>query len=72
MAKRCCLRILWRFLILIYDGNLDEAWTKVDAGRQVIDKLLNDGKVAYGINTGFGLFSNVMSQMSNSSSCKKI
>ena len=36
-----------------------EAWKKVDDGRLVIDNILKEGTVAYGINTGFGLFSNV-------------
>jgi len=36
-----------------------DAWDKVDGGRKVVDSILEQGKVAYGINTGFGLFSNV-------------
>lgn len=37
----------------------EEALKKVDAARQVIDKLQESGVVKYGISTGFGLFSNV-------------
>jgi len=37
-----------------------EAWGRVAAGRAVVDNLLTTGKVAYGINTGFGLFSEVV------------
>ena len=36
------------------------AWDRVRAGRGVINKILESGKVAYGINTGFGVFSNVV------------
>ncbi|KAF0719474.1 Aste57867_1010 [Aphanomyces stellatus] len=37
-----------------------EAWAKVKASREVVDNILKEKKVAYGINTGFGLFSNVV------------
>jgi histidine ammonia-lyase len=37
-----------------------EAWERVSAGREVVDNILKEGKVAYGINTGFGLFSEVV------------
>lgn len=37
-----------------------DAWDRVSAGRAVVDNLLTTGKVAYGINTGFGLFSEVV------------
>eukprot|EP00040_Diaphanoeca_grandis_P000648 m.16109 g.16109 ORF g.16109 m.16109 type:complete len:560 (+) comp10882_c0_seq2:276-1955(+) len=37
-----------------------EAWKKVAAGRAVVDNIVASGKVAYGINTGFGLFANVV------------
>ena len=33
---------------------------KVKEGRAVIDNILESGEVAYGINTGFGLFSKVV------------
>ena len=35
-------------------------WDRVAAGRQVVDNIVASGEVAYGINTGFGLFSNVI------------
>eukprot|EP00949_MAST-11_sp_MAST-11-sp1_P002183 g2183.t1 len=35
------------------------AWEKVRKGRHVVDGIMKTGKVAYGINTGFGLFSKV-------------
>ncbi|RLN52496.1 hypothetical protein BBP00_00009629 [Phytophthora kernoviae] len=39
----------------------DEAWKRVACGREVVDNILKDKtRVAYGINTGFGLFSNVI------------
>jgi histidine ammonia-lyase len=39
----------------------DEAWKRVACGREVVDSILKDTtRVAYGINTGFGLFSNVI------------
>ncbi|RHY07957.1 hypothetical protein DYB28_005678 [Aphanomyces astaci] len=34
-----------------------EAWAKVKSSREVVDNILREKKVAYGINTGFGLFS---------------
>lgn len=41
-------------------GLTDVAWLKVEEGRQVIDDLLERKQVAYGINTGFGNFANVL------------
>lgn len=39
----------------------DDAWERVAHGREVVDNILKDStRVAYGINTGFGLFSNVV------------
>ncbi len=44
-----------------YNINLtNESWEKVKAGRQVVDNIVDSGEVAYGINTGFGLFSKVV------------
>ena len=43
--------------------NLDltpEAWKGVAASRQIVQNILDSGEVAYGINTGFGLFSKVV------------
>lgn len=38
-----------------------DAWERVAHGREVVDGILQDpSRVAYGINTGFGLFSNVI------------
>lgn len=38
-----------------------DAWERVAHGREVVDNILKDStRVAYGINTGFGLFSNVV------------
>ncbi|KDO22548.1 histidine ammonia-lyase [Saprolegnia parasitica CBS 223.65] len=37
-----------------------DAWAKVQSSRQVVDNILAENKVAYGINTGFGLFSNIV------------
>lgn len=38
-----------------------QAWERVAHGREVVDNILKDKtRVAYGINTGFGLFSNVV------------
>lgn len=36
-----------------------EAWEKVKQGRNVIEEIINSNKKVYGINTGFGHFSNV-------------
>ncbi|KAF4699763.1 hypothetical protein FOZ62_009367, partial [Perkinsus olseni] len=36
------------------------AWDKVNRGRHVIDQILDKKEVAYGINTGFGMFSDVI------------
>ncbi|EER18889.1 Histidine ammonia-lyase, putative [Perkinsus marinus ATCC 50983] len=36
------------------------AWDKVNRGRHVIDQILDKNEVAYGINTGFGMFSDVI------------
>lgn len=37
-----------------------DAWHRVKKCRSVIDDIVASGEVAYGINTGFGLFSNVV------------
>jgi len=37
-----------------------EAWEQVAQGRKVVDDIVAKGNVAYGINTGFGLFSGVV------------
>ena len=37
-----------------------EAWQRVKEGRKVIDDVIENGQVVYGINTGFGLFSKVV------------
>ncbi|GMH74157.1 hypothetical protein TrST_g14339 [Triparma strigata] len=36
-----------------------DAIERVKKGREVVDKIVESGEVVYGINTGFGLFSNV-------------
>lgn len=38
----------------------DEAWTKIDRSRTVIDSHLEKGKVIYGVNTGFGKLSDTV------------
>ena len=43
--------------------NLDltkEAWERVTSSRKIVQNILDSGEVAYGINTGFGLFSKVV------------
>ena len=52
-------------LFLLGDANTrialsPDAWAAVKAGRRVVDDILAKGEVAYGINTGFGLFSRVV------------
>ena len=37
-----------------------DSWERVAASRKVVDNILAAGEVAYGINTGFGLFSKVV------------
>jgi len=37
----------------------NESRLRVQAGRNVVDKIVESGETVYGINTGFGLFSNV-------------
>jgi len=37
----------------------EAAWKRVSEGRQVVEDILKSNKIVYGINTGFGLFSNV-------------
>ena len=37
----------------------EQARMRVRDGRMVVDRILQEGKIAYGINTGFGLFSKV-------------
>lgn len=39
---------------------LDEARNKVTAAREVVDKIVVDNKVVYGVTTGFGQFSDVV------------
>ena len=36
-----------------------DAEDRINAGRAVVDAIVASGEVVYGINTGFGLFSNV-------------
>jgi histidine ammonia-lyase len=38
----------------------DSAWERVRASRRIVDKIISEGKVAYGINTGFGNFAEVV------------
>lgn len=38
----------------------DEAMQRVAVGREVVDRIVAKGDTAYGINTGFGLFANVV------------
>jgi histidine ammonia-lyase len=40
----------------------NRAWKGVNASRKVVDKLVSDGTVAYGITTGFGEFAHVTIQ----------
>ncbi|KAF4698546.1 hypothetical protein FOZ63_016809 [Perkinsus olseni] len=52
-------------LIELSKGNVEltlspAAWDKVNRGRHVIDQILDKKEVAYGINTGFGMFSDVI------------
>ncbi len=37
----------------------DEAWSRLDQYRLVVEKAISSGKVIYGINTGFGFLSDV-------------
>jgi len=41
----------------------DEAWKRVHAAREVVDKIVREKKVVYGITTGFGNFANVVIPM---------
>lgn len=41
-------------------GLTEDAWRRVEEGRGVVDDLLDQRVVAYGINTGFGNFANVL------------
>lgn len=41
-------------------GLSEDAWRRVEEGRRVVDDLLERKQVAYGINTGFGNFANVL------------
>lgn len=38
----------------------EEAWNAVHKSREVIDRVLADGRTVYGINTGFGKFCRVL------------
>lgn len=40
----------------------ESAWDRVRASRRIVDKIISEGKVAYGINTGFGNFADVVIQ----------
>jgi len=51
-------------LFNLSSGSVDIALTpdseeRIKAGREVVDRIVESGEVVYGINTGFGLFSNV-------------
>lgn len=37
----------------------EQAWKRVKESRKVVEDILESGKLVYGINTGFGSFSNV-------------
>ena len=37
----------------------DEAYEKIDKARALVDKYVEEGKVSYGITTGFGKFAEV-------------
>ena len=37
----------------------EQAWTKLGAARAIVDSLESNTEPSYGINTGFGKFSNV-------------
>ena len=37
----------------------DEAYEKIDKARKLVDKYVEEGKVSYGITTGFGKFAEV-------------
>lgn len=41
-------------------GISKEAWKRVDASRQVVEDSVSEGKVLYGITTGFGKFSDIV------------
>jgi len=41
-------------------GLSQEAWQRVEQGRKVVEDLVSSKRVAYGINTGFGNFANVI------------
>ena len=36
-----------------------EAWKRVEEGRNLVEKILESDSRVYGINTGFGSFSNI-------------
>ncbi|CAG9326114.1 unnamed protein product [Blepharisma stoltei] len=38
----------------------ESAWDRVNQSRSLIDTILQQGKIAYGINTGFGFFANTI------------
>lgn len=38
----------------------ESAWAKVGTGRAVVDEVIAQSRVVYGINTGFGMFSKVV------------
>lgn len=41
-------------------GISEQAWKRVDASRQVVEESVSEGKVLYGITTGFGKFSDIV------------
>ncbi|XP_077980951.1 histidine ammonia-lyase-like [Glandiceps talaboti] len=38
----------------------EEAWERVSKARGLLDEIINENKVAYGVNTGFGKFARVL------------
>ncbi|MFD2831086.1 histidine ammonia-lyase [Corticicoccus populi] len=38
----------------------DEGYNRLNASREIVKNIINDGKTIYGITTGFGLFSDVL------------
>lgn len=45
-------------------GLTDAAWSNVDRARKVVDDIIVENKVVYGITTGFGKFANVIIEKS--------
>lgn len=54
---------------ILFDGKVvsasDESWERVEESRKVVEQIVQENRVVYGITTGFGKFSDVLIEKEN-------